>query len=151
MDKNNLKLIGNKIRETRKSRNFDLLKLSHKIGVAYGTMANIESGNKKPTIEQLSKIGEVLNCDWKEFLHDGKKLVTDVDEMEQLIKEEEKRVRAIKNEIDNNIRNSIQLNELLYSPTGTLLSEQELNDIKNLVLHTIKIRLGQIANSKQNK
>lgn len=121
--------------------------MADSITVAYSTLANIESGTKKITIEHLSKIGEVLNCDWKYFLYYGDKLVVSVDEMDRLIKEKEERVKAIKNRVNNDIRSSIQLTERLYSPTGTLLSEQDLKDIETLVLHTIKIRLKQISNS----
>ncbi|EPY2274544.1 helix-turn-helix domain-containing protein [Clostridium sporogenes] len=151
MNKISLKFIGKNIKEKRKEKGFNIKELANKLGIAYSTMVNMESGDKKPTIEQLSKIGEILNCDWKDFLYYGDKLVVSVDEMDRLIKEKEERVKAIKNRVNNDIRSSIQSTERLYSPTRTLLSEQDLKDIENLVLHTIKTRLEQISNSKQNE
>jgi len=57
-----LKLIGLRIKELRKSRKMSQEKLAELTKINYRTVLRIENGHTIPTLETLMKISQNLNC-----------------------------------------------------------------------------------------
>ncbi len=58
------KIIGQKIRTIRKSKNLTLEELSFNIGMNYSFLARIETGKAVATIESFMRIAKGLNVDF---------------------------------------------------------------------------------------
>ena len=61
------KLLGEKIKELRKSRKLSQDKLSEQIGIDPKHLSRIEVGNSYPSLNTLEKIAIALNVEIKEF------------------------------------------------------------------------------------
>ena len=61
----NKKLIGKRIKEIRKVKNFTQEKLAELIEIETGSLSAIESGRHYPSLPTLIKIAEVLNVEVK--------------------------------------------------------------------------------------
>ncbi len=55
------KLLGDKIREIRKSKNLSQEHVAYLASLSPAHLGQIERGNKKPTIETINKIAEALD------------------------------------------------------------------------------------------
>lgn len=53
--------IGNKIKDLRKLYNLTQGQLAYKLGITAGAIAHWESGNRKPSLDQISLLSEVFN------------------------------------------------------------------------------------------
>ncbi|MDP4146096.1 MAG: helix-turn-helix transcriptional regulator [Bacillota bacterium] len=61
-------MLGDKIREIRKSKKISINTLSKTTGISLGYLSDLENNkSKNPSIEKLTKIANVLNCDVKDF------------------------------------------------------------------------------------
>lgn len=153
------KILGSNIKEKRKEKGFNIQQLADDLGIAYSTMANIESGTKKPTIEQLEKLGEALDYYPVELMHidydenvykslsleEQENVLNDMKEYLDLIREIQKK-RDV--EFSGYLEKAIQLKSKCYSPTGKEFTQQDFTEIQYMVSEMIKIRLSQISNSK---
>lgn len=63
------KLLGERIREFRKTKGLTQEQLAELIGVEPRHISRIEGGYNSPSIERLAKISEVLNVPIKEFFN----------------------------------------------------------------------------------
>ncbi len=61
------KLLGKKIKEIRKSKNFTQEKLSELINIETPSLSNIERGKYAPSIETLQKLSSILDVKMWEF------------------------------------------------------------------------------------
>ncbi|BCG57440.1 MULTISPECIES: helix-turn-helix domain-containing protein [Paenibacillus] len=84
-------MIGKRIQQLRKKKNYSLTELSERAGVAKSYLSSIERGiQKNPSIQFLEKVGSVLGITVEEFLHsDQRKEDAEQTDMEwnDLIKE----------------------------------------------------------------
>lgn len=71
--------IGRKICEIRKSKKFTQEELAWKTGLSRNFIALLEKGKKKPSIETLRKIAEVLNVKVSIFFEDMKYTIPEED------------------------------------------------------------------------
>lgn len=68
-------MIGERIQELRKRKNYSLTELSEKAGVAKSYLSSIERGiQQNPSIQFLEKVGAVLGISAEEFLHSERPL-----------------------------------------------------------------------------
>ena len=63
------KLLGERIREIRKSKGFTQEQLAEMIGVEPRHISRVEGGYNSPSIERLAKISEVLEVPINEFFN----------------------------------------------------------------------------------
>lgn len=61
-----------RIKEVLKEKGMTAITLAEKVGVASNTIARINSGVSKPSVELLSKIAELLNVDIRELFSSNK-------------------------------------------------------------------------------
>lgn len=67
-------MIGKRIQQLRKKKNYSLTELSERAGVAKSYLSSIERGiQKNPSIQFLEKVGSVLGITVEEFLHSDPK------------------------------------------------------------------------------
>lgn len=77
-----MKILGAYLRDKRKSLNLSIQDTADKLNLAYGTVVNIETGNKKPTLEQLRTYGLIFGCDWLKIIENVMKISSnDVESM----------------------------------------------------------------------
>lgn len=55
----------------RKNAHFTQTKLAHELGVCPNTISQYESGKRKPNIDMLKKIAQVLNCTVDDLIKEG--------------------------------------------------------------------------------
>lgn len=60
--------IGQIIRTNRKKRGLRLREISNLLGVDVSFLSKVETGDKRPTKEQILKIGQIFNLDVKELM-----------------------------------------------------------------------------------
>ncbi|MBR2274389.1 MAG: helix-turn-helix transcriptional regulator [Alphaproteobacteria bacterium] len=65
--RNRLQIIGDKIREIRKSQNLSQIELAITIGIDRAYLSEIENGHTNTTINVLYAIADALEVDIKEF------------------------------------------------------------------------------------
>jgi len=65
-------LLRNNIREQRKILNMSQLKLSNEAGLALSYTADIENGNKTPSLKSLCKIAKALRVQPHQLMMDSK-------------------------------------------------------------------------------
>ncbi len=63
--------IGKRIKEIRQQLNMSSRKLALTVGMSTGYLADIERGDKNPTIDMLKKICNVLNISLADFFKDS--------------------------------------------------------------------------------
>ncbi|MDT3428794.1 XRE family transcriptional regulator of biofilm formation [Paenibacillus forsythiae] len=78
-------MIGKKIQQLRKKKNYSLTELSERAGVAKSYLSSIERGiQRNPSIQFLEKVGLVLGITVEEFLQSDKpKESVENDQVEQ--------------------------------------------------------------------
>ncbi|MBP3821316.1 helix-turn-helix transcriptional regulator [bacterium] len=91
------KLLGKRIQELRKSKNFTQEYMSELIGIETNSLSNIERGIYYPTAENLNKILKILNVEPNELftiehLAPHKELI---EEMSSHLKNNEKLARLV--------------------------------------------------------
>ncbi|AIQ11465.1 helix-turn-helix domain-containing protein [Paenibacillus durus] len=70
-------MIGKKIQQLRKNKNYSLTELSERAGVAKSYLSSIERGiQRNPSIQFLEKVGLVLGITVEEFLQSDKQKET---------------------------------------------------------------------------
>lgn len=63
-----MKVLGSILREKRKELNLTIQDVADKLNLKYGTVANMESGGKNPTLKQLEDYGLIFGVTWIEIL-----------------------------------------------------------------------------------
>lgn len=91
------KLLGERIRELRKSKGFTQEQLAELVGVEPRHISRVEGGYSSPSIERLAKISEVLGVPIKElfdFMHlnDSGSRLQDIDEVIKGMSEEYQKI-----------------------------------------------------------
>ena len=81
-----IKLLGKRIGELRKTKGFTQDALSELVGIDPKHLSRIECGNNRPSLELLYKISSVLKVDLALFfqnnhLQDREELIDDIDKM----------------------------------------------------------------------
>ncbi len=59
------------LRETRVTAKLTQEELSGRVGIARGAYANIETGERHPSVATAKKIAAVLGFDWTKFFEEG--------------------------------------------------------------------------------
>lgn len=72
-----MKVLGAYLRDKRKGLNLTIQEVADKLNLKYGTVANMETGAKNPTLEQLKTYGLILGCEWTEILDKVLKMVSE--------------------------------------------------------------------------
>ncbi|AGK97980.1 helix-turn-helix domain-containing protein [Clostridium pasteurianum] len=67
---NNVKKIGNKIREIRKSKKLSIMDIKEITGLSKSTISEIENNNSNPTAETLQKLANALKVPVSDFFAD---------------------------------------------------------------------------------
>ena len=73
----NYKKIGDRIRQYRSIRGITQEELAYMIGSSSAYICNVELGKKKPSLQMLSEIADVMNLTVNDFLYDRKPADTD--------------------------------------------------------------------------
>ena len=68
--RNELQLIGRRIKTLRMSRGLSQLDLAEAINMSQTNLSNVESGRTASTVQVLIKISRVLNCKLADFFVD---------------------------------------------------------------------------------
>lgn len=61
-------LVGQKVERQRREAKLSQTQLAQRCGLARGSIANIESGNQRPTLHTLWSLADALNVDMRSFL-----------------------------------------------------------------------------------
>ena len=59
-----------KLDEMRKEKNMTQAELAKRIGVAQNTISQVETGERRPSVELAKRIAGVLDFDWTRFYED---------------------------------------------------------------------------------
>ncbi len=78
----NLKLIGNKIKEIRKAKKISQEKLAEMISMNHRSIVRLENSHNVPTLDTLEKIAKALNVNITDFFE-----TQDVQNREKIIEE----------------------------------------------------------------
>jgi transcriptional regulator with XRE-family HTH domain len=65
-----MKVLGAYLRDKRKDLNLSIQDMADKLNLAYSTVANMETGTKNPTLEQLRQYGLIFGCEWTQIIND---------------------------------------------------------------------------------
>ena len=90
-------LLGKKIQEIRKSKNFTQENMAELLGIETSSLSNIERGKYYPTAENLAKIADILDVEpFKLYIFNHNKsiqeLKSDINEMLEKADENELRM-----------------------------------------------------------
>lgn len=66
-EKTNLKILGKRIRELRKSKNLTQFELAEKIGLSTNFIGMVERGERNTTVDKIFKLAEAFNITMEEF------------------------------------------------------------------------------------
>ena len=61
-------LVGQKVERQRREASLSQTQLAERCGLARGSIANIESGNQRPTLHTLWSLADALQVDMRSFL-----------------------------------------------------------------------------------
>ena len=61
-------LVGRKVEQRRSEANLSQTQLAQRCGLARGSIANIESGNQRPTLHTLWSLADALSVDMRSLL-----------------------------------------------------------------------------------
>ena len=89
-------MVGQKIRELRKTRRLQQKKLAQMIGVTPGALTNFENGRRRISLDWLQKISEALDTPIAYFLEDprGKSKIVAGDPREKRLIDAWRRLRS---------------------------------------------------------
>lgn len=150
------KILGNCFRDFRKSKGMSISEFAKVTGYAYGTISNVESGLKIPTLALYKKIhtifgeklfhliDEAMNCNLSDENIQDLKIHLESLEVEienERIKNEE----IIKRAIDSAIKKIIRINSYKGLP------KQDVEELKSQVEELINSRLKQISTRETRK
>ena len=66
-EKTNLKILGECIRELRKSKNLTQFELAEKIGLSTNFIGMVERGERNTTVDKIFKLADAFNITMEEF------------------------------------------------------------------------------------
>ena len=150
------KILGDCLRDFRKSKGMSISEFAKVTGYAYGTISNVESGLKIPTLALYRKIhiifgtklfhliDEAMNCNLSsENIQDLKIHLEslEVEYQNEKIKNEE----IIKRAIDSAVEKIIRINNYKGLP------RQDVEELKSQVEELINSRLNQISTRETRK
>ncbi|HBF8537285.1 helix-turn-helix transcriptional regulator [Clostridioides difficile] len=152
------KIIGNEIRKIRKEKGFSTQEAAEYLDLKRSSYLNIECGSRKPTLEQLEKLGAMFNCYWEQFFSASELKDFDNEEerdayiaiSEEFIKESEEKIRKRDSNIKELILEAIKLESTKWSLNKDFLSDKEIEGIYQLVYQNIRIRMDQLKSEKEN-
>ncbi|HBF6471979.1 TPA: helix-turn-helix transcriptional regulator [Clostridioides difficile] len=152
------KIIGNKIREIRKEKGFSTLEVAEYLDLKRSSYLNIECGQRKPTLEQLEKLGIMCNCYWMDFFAASELDDFDSEEereayfaiAEDFQNETREKIRKRDSDIKELILEAIKLESTKWSLNKDFLSDKEIEGIYQLVYQNIRIRMDQLKSEKEN-
>lgn len=67
-------MIGQKLRQLRKDKNYTYRKLAQMTGISSGFICDIEHGRSNPSLETLDKFAVAFNISPKEFFEGGEEI-----------------------------------------------------------------------------
>jgi transcriptional regulator with XRE-family HTH domain len=76
-----MKILGEYLRDKRKALNLSIKDVADKLNLAYSTVANMETGSKNPTLEQLIQYGLIFGCEWDEIITNAIKITNNKEEL----------------------------------------------------------------------
>lgn len=150
------KILGDCLRDFRKSKGMSISEFAKVTGYAYGTISNVESGLKIPTLALYRKIhiifgtklfhliDEAMNCNLSsENIQDLKIHLEslEVEYQNEKIKNEE----IIKRAIDSAVEKIIRVNSYKGLP------RRDVEELKSQVEELINSRLNQISTRETRK
>jgi transcriptional regulator with XRE-family HTH domain len=121
-----MKILGEYLRDKRKALNLSIKDVADKLNLAYSTVANMETGSKNPTLEQL--IHEMDS-----FLKDIKKEYDDETAAENL---------KINNSIEDAINTYIKRWTTKDTPP---IDPKEITDFREEIVHLIGLRVQHLT------
>lgn len=68
-EKTNLKILGTRIRELRKSKNLTQFELAEKIGLSTNFIGMVERGERNTTVDKIFKLAKAFNITMEEFFN----------------------------------------------------------------------------------
>lgn len=99
------KLLGIRIKQTRIAKDFTQLDLAEEINISANFLGDIERGLKKPSLDTLVNIANILNVSVDSLITDSLKLTMEEDFNNMYVTEEQLRVlRGVVNIIKKNFK-----------------------------------------------
>lgn len=152
--------IGNRIRQIRKEKGLTQKALAEKLNLSTVTIQNYENGRRKPNLEMLNRMSELLEVDIDKFLKEDKKttvlnkktgeiLMLDTPNIKFEENKSSLQLTTITAEITAKIEDSIQEYLAIISPVEkTGFTQEKINELLDKVNETIQF---QIYKETQNK
>lgn len=101
----NKKMLGMRIKQARISKDLTQLILAEKINVSPNFLGDVERGLKKPSLDTLVHIANLLNVSVDSLITDSLTLTLDEDTTNMYLTDEQLRVlKGVVNTIKNNFR-----------------------------------------------
>ncbi|MFQ5164238.1 hypothetical protein C4T49_00725, partial [Clostridioides difficile] len=152
------KIIGNEIRKIRKEKGFSTQEAAEYLDLKRSSYLNIECGQRKPTLEQLEKLGVMFNCYWPQFFSASE--LSDFNSKEEMEayfaiaedfrKETNEKIRKRDSDIKELILEAIKLESTRWSLDKDFLSDKEIEGIYELAYQSIRTRMKQLKSEKEN-
>ncbi|HDO9660869.1 TPA: helix-turn-helix transcriptional regulator [Clostridioides difficile] len=151
------KVIGNEIRKIRKEKGLSTQEVAEYLDLKRSSYLNIECGQRKPTLEQLERVGFKLDCRWTEFFPASNSRDFDSEEerdtyiaiSKEFIKEAEEKIRKRDSDIKELILEAIKLESTRWSLDKDFLSDKEIEGIYELAYQSISTRMKQLESEKE--
>lgn len=159
-------MIGDKIKEIRKSRKISQKDLAKKLEMPVSTLANYENNHRKPSIDTLYKIAAALDVKTLDFLLDDGMPISTIDYIDT--KEFKHIVGAniledvlnskniyvlpfIKHINDRFLNGKYDIDDLLYTDTNQLLNDRnsDYEDLLYILIDIIDARLNRYKRKKE--
>lgn len=118
-------MIGDKIKELREKKGLTQKELAEEIGVAQSTVAMIESGKNKGSIETLSKIANYFNVSIDYLTTTEEKLNFAMDSL--------KKIHKLAKEGVNNEQKENKIETLAAHFEGEEFTDEDVEDIKKFI------------------
>lgn len=102
----NKKMLGMRIKQARIGKDFTQLILAEKINVSPNFLGDVERGLKKPSLDTLVHIANLLNVSIDSLIGDSLSLTFEEDNNNMYVTDEQLRIlRGVVNVIKNNFKN----------------------------------------------
>jgi transcriptional regulator with XRE-family HTH domain len=140
-------LLGENIKNIRKSKKMSINKLSKMSGISLGYLSDLENNNaKNPTMEKLQSIATVLEVKIGDLLNSDEKLDIAISSINKIAELAQKGLNYNVNDSDylNYVAESNTNNDNLMSVVSLFqdekFSEEEQNEISNFIKYVISKR-----------
>lgn len=109
-------------------------RVADKLNLKYHTTANIETGNKNPTLEQLKIYGLIFGCEWSELLNEASSLAEIENEFIEIKKYcDEMKKECKKKQVNEDLKINNNIDESINAIAERLIKDKGLIDESKVV------------------